>query len=275
MGVSIDIDGAISDYKRSGRSTKFENSLRKIFEYAKNDSKVTSISDLAYLLATAKSESDYSLERWEADYLCGKTGVAYNVKPCEKALNYYRSTTGGKKNYYTLGTDKNGLPYFGRGLIQLTGKANYQSYGDLIGVDLVNDGDKALEPKNSYKIATAFLSKKRGGVYSKNGVNRSTFDMAREGNLTLARKSVNGGSKGLSEVNSNYDLWKQILEKNKSTGVFDSSSDETDSDKKKRIVKRVVAVGIAIAVLGISGTLTYLYLKKKGKLPNFMKKINI
>jgi predicted chitinase len=275
MGVSIDIDGAISDYKRSGRSTKFENSLRKIFEYAKNDSKITSISDLAYLLATAKSESDYSLERWEADYLCGKTGVAYNGKPCEKALNYYRSTTGGKKNYYTLGTDKNGLPYFGRGLIQLTGKANYKSYGDLIGVDLVNDGDKALEPKNSYTIATTFLNKKRGGIYAKNGVNRSTFDMARDGNLTLARKSVNGGSKGLSEVNSNYDLWKQILEKNKSTGVFDSSSDETDSDKKKRIVKRVVAVGIAVAVLGISGTLTYLYLKKKGKLPNFMKKINL
>jgi len=275
MGVSIDIDGAISDYKRSGGSTKFENSLRKIFEYAKNDSKITSISDLAYLLATAKSESDYSLERWEADYLCGKTGVAYNQKPCEKALNYYRSTTGGKKNYYTLGTDKNGLPYFGRGLIQLTGKANYQSYGDLIGVDLVNDGDKALEPKNSYKIATEFLSKKRGGIYAKNGVNRTTFDMARDGNLTLARKSVNGGSKGLSEVNSNYDLWKQILEKNKSTGIFDSSSDETDSDKKKRIVKRVVAVGIAIAVLGISGTLTYFYLKKKGKLPNFMKKLNI
>jgi predicted chitinase len=275
MGVSINIDGAISDYKRSGRSTKFENSLRKIFEYAKNDSKVTSISDLAYLLATAKSESDYSLERWEADYLCGKTGVAYNVKPCEKALNYYRSTTGGKKNYYTLGTDKNGLPYFGRGLIQLTGKANYKSYGDLIGVDLVNDGDKALEPKNSYTIATTFLNKKRGGIYAKNGVNRSTFDMARDGNLTLARKSVNGGSKGLSEVNSNYDLWKQILEKNKSTGIFDSSSDETDADKKKRIVKRVVAVGIAVAVLGISGTLTYLYLKKKGKLPNFMKKINL
>jgi len=275
MGVSIDIDGAISDYKRSGGSTKFENSLRKIFEYAKNDSKITSISDLAYLLATAKSESDYSLERWEADYLCGKTGVAYNQKPCEKALNYYRSTTGGKKNYYTLGTDKNGLPYFGRGLIQLTGKANYQSYGDLIGVDLVNDGDKALEPKNSYKIATEFLSKKRGGIYAKNGVNRSTFDMARDGNLTLARKSVNGGSKGLSEVNSNYDLWKQILEKNKSTGIFDSSSDKTDFDKKKRIVKRVVAVGIAIAVLGISGTLTYFYLKKKGKLPNFMKKLNI
>lgn len=275
MAIKVDIDKLISDFNKFGTKTDFPESLRKVLEYARDDKNITDISDLAYLLATAKIESDYSLQRWESDYVCGLQGKPYKDKPCDSALNYYRSTKGGKKNYYTLGTDKNGLPYFGRGLIQLTGKANYQSYGDLIGVDLVNDGDKALEPKNSYKIATAFLSKKRGGIYAKNGVNRSTFDMARDGNLTLARKSVNGGSKGLSEVNSNFDLWKQILEKNKSTGVFDSSSDETDADKKKRIVKRVVAVGIAVAVLGISGTLTYLYLKKKGKLPNFMKKINI
>jgi predicted chitinase len=273
MGVSINIDNAISQYKRSGGKTDFENSLRKIFEYAKNDSKVKSISDLAYLLATAKSESDYSLARWEADYVCGKTGVAYKNKPCQSALSYYRSTKGGKKNYYTLGTDKNGLPYFGRGLIQLTGKSNYQDYGDLIGVDLVNDGDKALEPKNSYQIATTFLSKKRDGIYAKNGVNRNTFDMARDGDLTLARKSVNGGSKGLSEVNSNFNLWKRILENNKLGTNSDGS--ESDADRKKRIVKRVIAVGIAVAILGVSGTLTYLYLKKKGKLPNFMKKINL
>jgi hypothetical protein len=272
MGVSINIDNAISQYKRSGGKTDFEKSLRKIFEYAKNDSKVTSISDLAYLLATAKSESDYSLERWEADYVCGKTGVAYKDKPCQSALSYYRSTKGGKKNYYDLGTDKNGLPYFGRGLIQLTGKANYKSYGDLIGVDLVNDGDKALEPKNSYQIATTFLSKKRGGIYAKNGVNRNTFDMAKDGDLTLARKSVNGGSKGLSEINSNFNLWKKILENNLGSN---SDGSESDADKKKRIVKRVIAVGIAVAILGVSGTLTYLYLKKKGKLPNFMKKINL
>jgi hypothetical protein len=97
--------------------------------------------------------------------------------------------------------------------------------------------------------------------------------MARDGNLTLARKSVNGGSKGLREVNSNFDLWKRILENNKLGTNSDGS--ESDADRKKRIVKRVIAVGIAVAILGVSGTLTYLYLKKKGKLPNFMKKINL
>ena len=274
MGVSVNIDNTIAEYKKKGGTTKFENSLRQVLEYAKSDENIKDVSDLAYLLGTAKGESDYSLQRWESDYACGLTGKPYNQKPCEKALNYYRSTTGGKKNYYTLGTDKNGLPYFGRGLIQLTGKANYQKYGDLIGVDLVNDGDKALEPKNSFKIATTFLSNKRGGIYEKNGVKRSTFDMARDGDLTKARKSVNGGSKGLAEVNKYYNLWKEIIQNN--LGGSQSLLDNTgsQSDKKKRI-KTIMAIGLGVLVLGVSGTLTYLYLKKRGKLPNFMKKINI
>lgn len=271
MGVSVNIDNAITEYKKKGGTTKFENSLRQVLEYAKSDENIKEVSDLAYLLGTAKGESDYSLQRWESDYACGLTGKPYNKKPCEKALNYYRSTTGGKKNYYTLGTDKNGLPYFGRGLIQLTGKANYQKYGDLIGVDLVNDGDKALEPKNSFKIATTYLSNKRGGIYEKNGVKRSTFDMARDGDLTKARKSVNGGTKGLDEVNKYYKLWKEIIQNNLDNSLIGG---DTDSSKKK-MIKTVVAIGLGVLVLGVTGTLTYLYLKKRGKLPNFMNKIKM
>lgn len=274
MGVSVNIDNAIAEYKQKGGTTKFENSLRQVLEYAKNDENIKDVSDLAYLLGTAKEESDYSLQRWESDYSCNLLGKPYNKKPCEKALNYYRSTTGGKKNYYTLGTDKNGLPYFGRGLIQLTGKANYQKYGDLIGVDLLNDGDKALEPKNSFKIATTFLSTKRGGIYGKDGVKRSTFDMARDGDLTKARKSVNGGSKGLTQVNKYYNIWKEIIQNNLGGNKSLLVNTGTQSDKKKRI-KTILAIGLGVLVLGVSGTLTYLYLKKRGKLPNFMKKINI
>jgi predicted chitinase len=274
MGVSVNIDKAISDYKQKGGKTSFEDSLRQVLQFAQSDNNLNEVSDLAYLLATAKAESDYSLQRWESDYACGLTGKPYNQKPCEKALNYYRSTKGGKKNYYTLGTDKNGLPYFGRGLIQLTGKANYEKYGKLIGVDLVNDGDKALEPKNSYQIATTFLSQKRGGTYAKNGANRSTFDMAKDGDLTKARKSVNGGSKGLEEVNKYFQLWKEVLQNNLGESNNLALKSTLTTDKKKR-TKKIIAIGIAVLILGVSGTLTYLYLKKRGKLPNFMKKINI
>ena len=147
MAIQVDIDKLLSDYKKSGRKTNFPDSLKKVLQYARTDENLKDVSDLAYLLATAKEESDYSLQRWESDYICNLQGKPYKGKPCDKALNYYRSTKDGKINYYTLGTDKNGLPYFGRGLIQLTGKSNYKKYGDLIGVDLVNDGNKALEQK--------------------------------------------------------------------------------------------------------------------------------
>ena len=131
-------------------------------------------------------------------YVAG-AGIPYRGKPCQRAIDYYRSTKG-KKNYFDLGVDKNGMPYFGRGLIQLTGKSNYEKYGKLIGVDLVNDGDKALEPKNSYKIASEYLKAK-------------TWRHVESGDMTRARRSVNGGTKALSEVNSEYQRWLDILKK--------------------------------------------------------------
>jgi predicted chitinase len=253
MGVSINIEKAVEEYKKKGGKTDFEDSLKQVLKFAKSDSKINSVSDLAYLLATAKAESDYSLQRWESDFVCGKEGVPYKDKPCQKALNYYRSSDG-KKNYYELGVDRNGLPYFGRGLIQLTGKSNYQKYGGKIGVDLVNDGDKALEPKNSYNIAVEYMINKRGGQYSKNGQNRSTFDLANDGDLTLARKSVNGGTKGIQEVNNYYDIWKSIINNNLIKIV--------ESSKNGKVFKALGYGIIVISIVGFAYGLYYFSRKK-------------
>lgn len=261
MALKVDSEKLITDYKKNGGKTDFDDSLKKVIQYARTDEKIEDISDLAYLLATAKVESDFSLQRWESDFLCGKKGVPYKNKPCDRALNYYRST-GGKKNYYTLGLDKNGLPYFGRGLIQLTGKANYKKYGEKIGVDLLEDGDKALEPKNSFRIATEFLSNVRGGQYKKDGRSRSTFDMARDGDLRLARISVNGGTKSLDKVNQEYELWTDLLKKNKAKVV---------TATKKTNKRLWLGIGLSVVTIGLTGTLIFLYLKKNNKLPNFMK----
>ena len=91
------------------------------------------------------------------------------------------------------------MAYFGRGLIQLTGKANYLKYGTLIGEDLVADGDKALVPKNSYNIASAYL-------------NRRTFKYVNKDDLYWARKSVNGGTNGKNDTDREYERWLNILE---------------------------------------------------------------
>jgi predicted chitinase len=197
---AFNIDTAVSliNKKPHKPSSKFVESLKKVLFFIKNDPDIKDLREGAYMLATAYAESGYSLQRWEADYACTGAGVPYpSSGPCSSATNYYRSTKG-KKNYYTMGTDSKNQCYFGRGLIQLTGKANYEKYGKLIGVDLVSNGDLAMVPQNSYKVASVYM---RG----------RTFKHVLANNLTQARKSVNGGTKGLEEVNGAYNSWVDVL----------------------------------------------------------------
>ena len=259
MGVKVNVDKAVSEYYKKGGSTKFENFLKKILTWAGEDDRINKIEHLAYLLATGKEEADYSLERWESDFVCGKQGVKYADKPCQKALNYYRSSDG-KANYYDLGTDKRGLPYFGRGLIQLTGKGNYIKYGDIIGVDLVSDPEKVFVPKNSYNIAVEFLTNK-----GEDGTKKSVFEKVDSDDLTSARKGVNGGTRGLDKINEEYKKWVEVLKNN--AEVVDATSNKT--------VKRLISAGVILATIGITGIVVYLVLKKTGKLPNFLKKVNL
>ncbi len=236
MPVKFSTNNALKDFYELGGITNFPDSLKSVLNYIQNDENINNVKEAAYLLATAKKESDYSLERYESDFLCGKVGEPYKNQPCDSALKYYRSSDG-KKNYYDLGTDKNGLPYFGRGLIQLTGKENYKKYGDLIGVNLVEDADKAMKPKNSYKITSEYL-------------NRKTFKYV-DSNLTQARKSVNGGTKGLNDVNSEYNLWLKVLEQP------EIKFKKVNQTKNQRIGFSIMYVLLGLSVVGFAIGLTY------------------
>ena len=210
MSVSFNVNKAYEMYGQSGGTTNFPDSLKKVLKYMQNDANINNKKEAAYLLATAKSESDYSLQRWEADYLCGPKGVPYKHQPCQEALDYYRSNEGGKSNYYNKGVDSTGVPYFGRGLIQLT--------------------------KNSYKIASAFLRRK-------------TFKYVNSGELTQARKSVNGGTKGTDRTNASYYRWLSVLE-----------NPSTNFKVKSNIKKGLLIAGISLGVVALFGLGYIIYL---------------
>lgn len=58
----------------------------------------------------------------------------------------------------TLGNGEGeGYLYRGRGYNQLTGKANYKKYGDLVGVNLVANPDKLNDPKVASDVAIEFF----------------------------------------------------------------------------------------------------------------------
>lgn len=242
MAFRYDVNKVYDKFLEEGGKTSFPDSLKQVLTWAKSDSRIYKKEHLAYLLATAKAESGYSLQRWEADYMCGNVGMPYQGKPCQKALDYYKSSSANKTNYYNLGVDKNSLPYFGRGLIQLTGKENYQTYGRLIGKDLVGNADLALVPRNSYDIAVLYMNR------------RGTFDAVDAGDFTKARKTVNGGTNALNEVNDAYRFWLRILDQS-------NVQEKNTLRKVERYNKGLFYGGLGIFLVG-GGFISY-YLYKK------------
>ncbi|MEO8524548.1 MAG: peptidoglycan-binding protein [Caldimonas sp.] len=80
-----------------------------------------------------------------------------------------------------------GRRYKGRGLLQLTGRANYRDFGKKLGIDLEGDPEQAAEPVLSLKIACEYWKKKKINV---------ACDLD---DVVRVTKLVNGGVNGLSE----------------------------------------------------------------------------
>ena len=100
---------------------------------------------LAFILATARRESQNTFAPLREAPGCG------NDEECREraigALLARRGQKAGKppKPNYAV-ADANGHRYYGRGFIQLTFKKNYAAAGEKLGLDLVSDPDRVMEP---------------------------------------------------------------------------------------------------------------------------------
>lgn len=93
-----------------------------------------------------------------------------------------------------------GWKYRGRGILQITGKDNYRSYGKMVGLDLVNNPDLAADPETSLLIALIYYR------------SRGILPHVDKRDYVTARKLVNGGTIGLSHVNDYRAKAKNLLE---------------------------------------------------------------
>tara|TARA_R110002012_G_scaffold120413_2_gene269785 strand:- start:15 stop:2675 length:2661 start_codon:yes stop_codon:yes gene_type:complete len=96
-----------------------------------------------------------------------------------------------------------GKRYKGRGYIQLTGRANYKRYGDMVGQDLVNNPDLAKDPNIASDIALAYWK------------DRGISGPAKAGDTKGVTRIINGGYNGLSDREQKYD---QYMKKGYQTG---------------------------------------------------------
>jgi predicted chitinase len=102
-----------------------------------------------------------------------------------------------------------GKRYKGRGPIQLTGRANYKKYGDLLGLDLINNPTIAATKEVGFRIA--------GQFWQLNGLN----PLADQQDIKQITKRINGGYNGLDDRIMYYDRAKKVLNKD---DVVDASA---------------------------------------------------
>lgn len=92
-----------------------------------------------------------------------------------------------------------GWKYRGRGLMQLTGKENYQNYSKDRSVDFVNNPDWVAEPKWAVDSAVWYWNKHNLNKY------------ANEDDVKNIAQKINGGTNGLDNRKKCTDIFKMIL----------------------------------------------------------------
>jgi len=95
-----------------------------------------------------------------------------------------------------------GKRFKGRGPIQITGRANYKRFGDLLGLDLVADPPRAAVPDVAFRIAALFWSKK--------GLNELA-DLATAESFREITRRINGGFNGLADRQRFYEVARTVL----------------------------------------------------------------
>ena len=80
-----------------------------------------------------------------------------------------------------------GYAYRGRGLIQLTGKVNYDAFGNAMGLDVLENPDYLATPEGACLSA--------GWFWEHHGLN----ELADQNELEQMTKRINGGTLGLQE----------------------------------------------------------------------------
>ena len=148
-------------------------------------------------LSIIKENLNYSAERLKVifpKYFRGVDPSGYAKNPRAIANRVYANRMGnGDEN------SGDGFRYCGRGLIQLTGKSNYQAFAQDMNMEL--------------EEATEWLSTEEGAVWSAGWFwdSRELNQWADKGDILTVTKKINGGTIGLEDRKSHYEAAIEIF----------------------------------------------------------------
>lgn len=142
-------------------------------------------------------QETFSLQEWAYIYatVVHETGYTFEcVREAPKKAELWRKNN---LRYY---------PYYGRGYVQITWTRNYELFGKLLNIDLLNNPDLALQPEIAFQILVRgckeglFTGRKLGHYLGLHG----KFDAIN------ARRVINSTDKA-QQIAKHYDQFLEIL----------------------------------------------------------------
>jgi putative chitinase len=141
--------------------------------------KLTDLRWLSYMLATAKHETNATMQAVREAYWLSEEWRKTH-------LRYW--------------------PFYGRGLVQLTWETNYAKMSKVIGLDLVADPDLALEIDYAVQIMFEGMLRADTGVGDFTGASLEQFFNAKTDDPVNARRIINGLDKAQLVAAYHYDF---------------------------------------------------------------------
>lgn len=132
------------------------------------------------------------MKTWPSRFPSKEIADQYARQPAKIAGKVYNGRLGNT-------SEEEAAKYLGRGLIQLTGKENYDHCGLGIGVDLLSNPALLLDPR--YAALSA------GWFWNKKGLNA----LADAGDAVTITKRINGGALGLDDRLAKTDKALRVL----------------------------------------------------------------
>jgi predicted chitinase len=146
--------------------------LTELLDAIEADDEITDVRHIAYILATIKHETGVT-----------RKGVNYTYQPIAEVGK-------GRGKPYGIPDKLTGQTYYGRGYVQLTWKRNYARMSELLGVDLVNEPDRAMEPEIAYQVTSVGM---RQGIFTSKKL--STYIRGEKCDYLQARRIINAMDK--------------------------------------------------------------------------------
>jgi putative chitinase len=137
--------------------------------------------------------SEEGLRKTFAKYFDAKTAHEYARKEEKIANRVYANRLGNGNE-----DSGDGWRYRGRGIIQLTGRSNYKTFGPKVGADLEAHPEDAETPAVAVKVALAYWN------------DRHLSEKADADDVVGITKGINGGTIGLEERKALLEKAKKI-----------------------------------------------------------------